>query len=40
MEPILLIHGYGSEQGTATSQRGAARIYKDLATWLKSMHTV
>ena len=35
MEPILLIHGYGSEQGTATSQRGAANIYRDLATWLK-----
>lgn len=34
MEPILLIHGYGSEDGTATSRRGAAQIYKGLATWL------
>lgn len=34
MEPILLIHGYGSEQDTAISRRGAAQIYKGLATWL------
>lgn len=39
MEPILLIHGYGSEQDTATSQRGAASIYKGLATWLKSTYS-
>jgi pimeloyl-ACP methyl ester carboxylesterase len=39
MEPILLIHGYGSEQGTATSQRGAANIYGGLSTWLKRTYS-
>jgi hypothetical protein len=39
MEPILLIHGYGSEQGTAASQRGAANVYKGLATWLKATYS-
>lgn len=35
MEPILLIHGYGSEAGTTTARASVASIYGDLPNWLR-----
>ncbi|HVR77327.1 MAG TPA: alpha/beta hydrolase [Acidimicrobiia bacterium] len=35
MEPILLIHGYGSEDGTTTTRDSVAKIYGDLPRWLR-----
>jgi len=35
VEPILLIHGYGSEAGTNTTRDSAAKIYGSLPAWLR-----
>ena len=35
MDPILLIHGYGSEDGSAARRDSAVKIYGDLPRWLR-----